>query len=199
MGHEKWILGSHMIWPGSLPGTGLKASKFPFLGLQEAGLSDESKSKGGYLRHFVLVLKQAVPGSRAVWLQSAIRSGAAASPLLPLRVAGSRLCYFSTEDSASWDTPPPPPPLGNWAGTPWLFTLGSSACLIRCPWQAVLEIGAWGLNEDSESEGLTQIPLKCVLWAPFSFSSCLRHLFNPFCPILSERRWNPVVSLSPSP
>lgn len=105
MGHEKWILASHMIWPGSLPGTGLKASKIPFLGLQEAGLSDESKSKGGYLRHFVLVLKQAVPGSRAVWLQSAIRSGAAASPLLPLRVAGSRLCYFSTEDSASWDPP----------------------------------------------------------------------------------------------
>lgn len=29
----------------------------------------------------------------------------------------------------------------NGAGTLWLFTSGSSACLIHCPWQAVLEIG----------------------------------------------------------
>lgn len=50
---------------GSLPGTGLEASTIPFLGFQEDGLSGESKSKGEQLRHYVPVLKKAIPGSRA--------------------------------------------------------------------------------------------------------------------------------------
>lgn len=136
-GHEKWThaLRRCMIWPGCLPGTSLKTSKSPFLGLREAGLSGESKSKGGHLRHSGPDLKQAIQGPHDSRVKSDTQPGL--SPLLPLRVPCARLCYFSTEDSASgapW----------LWAGTLWLFTLGTSVCLVQCSWQAVLKIGTWG-------------------------------------------------------
>lgn len=44
---------------------------------------------------------------------------------------------------------------GNGAGALSLFTLGTSACLIQCPWQAVLQIGTWDLKKGSASTGLT--------------------------------------------
>lgn len=97
-----------------MAGTDLEASKIPFLYLQEADVSGGSNGKGGDIRPFVPILKQDNPGLRATWLGSSIRSGALRSLeplLLSLRVPGTRLCYFSTEDSApgllgkrSWDS-----------------------------------------------------------------------------------------------
>lgn len=115
-----------------------EASKVPFLYLQEVGVSGGSKRKGGDLRHFGSVVKQTIPWSRAAWLRSSLRGGAWRSQewlLLPLRVSGTGLCYFSTEDSASRA------PLGNGAGTPWLFTLGALHV-----WVSVLGKLCWRLE-----------------------------------------------------
>ena len=104
------------------------------MGLQEAGLSGESKRKGGYLRHSVPDLKQVIQGPHDSRVKSDAEPGHHACCLCELPAPG---CATSAPKTA------PREPLDTELGL-WLFTLGTSVCLIQCSWKAVLKIGIWG-------------------------------------------------------